>query len=180
MKLRKGFTLVELLIVIVIIGILAGAMMLASGAATASAEASNVVSNLRSLQSASLMLFADHMTPLQDPANPAVAGVTIGSGGTGNAAGDALTLLTRYTANPESEGWNQYGFHLVGTGAYASRSWWVSAPVISSAVQTRLQSRRDIGLYVAAVSPVGAPNFGNNAWTPTTNVYLLIRNPAAL
>lgn len=57
---RKGFTLVELLIVIVIIGILAGGMMLASGSATESAKASNMVSGLRSAKAAGLTWFANN------------------------------------------------------------------------------------------------------------------------
>lgn len=59
MKMRKGFTLVELLIVIIIIGILAAAMLMSSGSATTSAQASTVVSEMRALKAAVIMTVGD-------------------------------------------------------------------------------------------------------------------------
>ena len=56
----KGFTLVELLIVIIIIGILAGMMMLSTGSATDKAEATKIVSNLRNMKAAVVMYYADN------------------------------------------------------------------------------------------------------------------------
>jgi len=55
MKMRKGFTLVELLIVIVIIGILAAAMLLSSGSASDAAKAASAVSEMRALKAAIIM-----------------------------------------------------------------------------------------------------------------------------
>jgi general secretion pathway protein G len=57
---RKGFTLVELLIVIVIIGILAGSMMMLMGSSTDKAEATKIISDLRVMKGAVLQYYADH------------------------------------------------------------------------------------------------------------------------
>jgi general secretion pathway protein G len=82
LKKRTGFTLVELLIVIIIIGILAGAMLLVAGSATDKAEATKIVSNLRSLKTAALMYYAD---------NPNVTVASIDDGGN-----DGIDLLKKY------------------------------------------------------------------------------------
>ncbi|MBQ4431624.1 MAG: type II secretion system protein, partial [Synergistaceae bacterium] len=58
---RKGFTLVELLIVIVVIGILSAMMMLSSTEAVSSAKASNIVSNLRNMKTAALAYYVDNV-----------------------------------------------------------------------------------------------------------------------
>ena len=57
---RKGFTLVELLIVIVVIGILSAMMMLSSSEAVSSAKATAIVSDLRNIKTAVLAYLADN------------------------------------------------------------------------------------------------------------------------
>ena len=59
-KMRKGFTLVELLIVIAILGALASMMTLSGTNATTSAEATKIVSNLNTMKSAAMMFFTDY------------------------------------------------------------------------------------------------------------------------
>ena len=59
-KFRKGFTLVELLLVIVVIAILAGTVMVSGDESIISAEANNIISNMRILKTAALEWIADH------------------------------------------------------------------------------------------------------------------------
>ncbi len=57
---RKGFTLVELLIVIVVIGILSAMMMLSSTEAVTSAKAAKVLADMRNIKTAVLSWYTDN------------------------------------------------------------------------------------------------------------------------
>ena len=57
----KGFTLVELLIVIVVIGVLSAMMMLSSTEAVTSAKAADIISDLRNCKTAALAWYADNL-----------------------------------------------------------------------------------------------------------------------
>ena len=68
---RTGFTLVELIVVIMIVGILSGSVMLLVGNTDDRDEATRTVSNLRQLKSAALMYYADNHMHTGDTTLPA-------------------------------------------------------------------------------------------------------------
>ena len=85
---RKGFTLVELLIVIVVIGILSAMMMLSSTEAVSSAKANNIISNLRNMKTATLAWYTDNLDSVVRDAN-GVYTITI-DGQTGKTMSDLV------------------------------------------------------------------------------------------
>lgn len=102
---RKGFTLVELLIVIVVIGILSAMMMLSSTEAVTSAKASNIVSNLRNLKTAALALYTDNMDKFNT------------KGETNPAKEDVFEYLNGGSDIPDK---GQYDIVCVGTAPYTT------------------------------------------------------------
>ncbi len=65
----KGFTLVELLIVIVVIGVLSAMMMLSSTEAVTSAKAADIISDLRNCKTAALAWYADNLDYVEGRVN---------------------------------------------------------------------------------------------------------------
>ena len=59
-KFRRGFTLVELLIVIAILGTLTAVMTVSTGTATARAKASSIVSNVEACKTAAAVYYSDN------------------------------------------------------------------------------------------------------------------------
>ena len=112
-KSRAGFTLVELLAVIVIIGILTSGILLSGGAATSSARALNIVNDLRGMKEAVLMMYIDKMDNFD-------------SGNTDFSKLKPHEALKDYVDNPEKYDDAHYGF------AVDNGKWYVTYTIQNS------------------------------------------------
>ena len=167
---RKGFTLVELLIVIVVIGILSAMMMLSSTEAVTSAKASNVVSNLRNLKTAALALYVDELDDFETK--------DVG------ASGNKLTIanVIKYLNSAQSvDMTGGYTYDIVAvspTGATAKISdaeWYLSCNITDPRVQEKLEGRAKSTGLLANSSAGTTASYTKNASTGANKVYYRVR-----
>ena len=134
---RKGFTLVELLIVIVVIGVLSAMMMLSSTEAVSSAKASDIVSDLRNMKTAALAWYADHLDIMEERVTP----TSLTWGETGIAHATVRTDILKYMNNENADA--KYKFIGKDTG-----TWFVYCTSVDSTVGKKLQGRaKSVGLF---------------------------------
>ena len=160
---RRGFTLVELLIVIVVIGILSAMMMLSSTEAVSSARASNIVSNLRNLKTAALAWYVDSLDVIE------------GKDDKGNAfaLNDAthFKFVKRYLNNDTASDLTDY--HIVEATNNNIKQWFVyyAKDKADANVRLKLQGRAtSTGLLKGTANTTANKYDGTN-----TNIYMLVR-----
>ena len=78
MSIKKGFTLIEVLIVIAVIGILSSMMMMSSTESVSTAKASNIISNLRNFSMAAMAYYTEHVDEVgKNPTNYEIERTTV-------------------------------------------------------------------------------------------------------
>ena len=121
-KFRKGFTLLELLVVIGVMGILSSTAMIAGQQTTNAARATNIADNLEKIASAMMMYYSDNAD------NIAVNGIVDEAAAGKITAADLLAGTQAYlktatdvVSGTPAEG--KYGIVLNGTAP--AQTWWI-------------------------------------------------------
>lgn len=154
---RRGFTLVELLIVIVVIGILSAMMMLSSTEAVTSAKASNIVSNLRNLKTAALAMYIDSMD--QFDAKDSTLEPTIDRVVKYLNGGTDIPDKSNYGIEKNDQGWF-LSYEITGTGAEKSQ------------IKEKLTGRaKSVGLLAAAQNTSKTEKVDGKDVTTAANPY---------
>lgn len=167
MNMRKGFTLVELLIVIIIIGVLAAAMLLSSGTASDSAKASNVVSNMRSLKTACVLFYKDNMDACEAVAPGLPSDPDLAAG---------IDPLKKYMDNPNISDKYKIVTGTVDDNGTTYNRWFVEFDLAGagydSGVKDKLKGQaKSVGLYKAKDNAGGAATF----YDGSDKVYMVAR-----
>ena len=118
-KLRKGFTLLELLVVIGVMGILSSTAMIAGQQATDAARATTIADNLEKAASAMMMYYADNADDIAVSTTTTAANVAAGANVYLKAA-DALASAS--AGNDLTVG----KYTVVLTGTAPAQTWWIA------------------------------------------------------
>lgn len=125
MKSRKGFTLVEILIVVVILGILAAIVIPQFSQASTEARESSLSSNLQAIRSQIELYKIQHNDVLPADAAALTAGLTTQTGWNGAAWVDLATSGTAYGPYMKKVPANPFNNLNVIAGATAATAGWV-------------------------------------------------------
>ena len=159
---RKGFTLVEILIVIAVIGILASMIMLSSSESVSSANANNIISNLVNWKQAALMYYTDSLDVFNNPAKASLAGNEPKSA-------DVIRYLANNKVTDNFEGYDieratssfPYEWYVKNTGGY------LADPAVKQKLAARASS---VGLKSTSDSTKT-----NDVYKDQNTVYLRVR-----
>ncbi len=144
---RSGFTLVELLIVIVVIGVLSAMMMLSSTEAVSSAKAADIISDLRNLKTAALAWYADNLTTADG----------LASKGLNPKSSDILKYLSNENVDSKYKFYND-----------TANQWYVGFDAPDTKVGEKLKARASsVGLLKSQKS--------NDIYAGSGTVYMLVK-----